>query len=365
MWSKETTRKISDESAKRLKDKLIKRGFEVLSVKGTGKVQDRLFTLRCSVGHKFTKNGHRLWTREKCPMCYCSSVEENAARLLIEAHFNKPFPNVRPEWFLSEEGQIMELDMFNEELKLAFEYNGVHHYEPIFGEEALQKTQKRDNYKKELCAKFGIKLIHIKAIKRNTSKKKLIAHITEELANHNIVITEKLQQKVVNTNLVDGKTTGADLFTSLLKTLHFELIDGVYENRFSRMKIMHKCGKVYSISYKEVMRYHKKREICTQCNSIVKEKSLLKDGEKANSFKGNKRKKAGFKRAEIVGKEICSANDWTYQGVNQNKHGHLTFEYLDNGEVKIYPKKKYNLYVRENNLSIVFFEKQQEVKNMV
>ncbi|PEM61052.1 hypothetical protein CN613_28010, partial [Bacillus pseudomycoides] len=58
-----------------------------------------------------------------------------------------------------------ELDGFNEEQKIAFEYHGVQHYEYIefFHKEERQfKEQKqKDRMKRKMCKEKGIKLITV------------------------------------------------------------------------------------------------------------------------------------------------------------------------------------------------------------
>lgn len=51
-----------------------------------------------------------------------------------------------------------ELDIYIPELKLAFEINGIFHYEPIFGDEKLNKTISNDSKKFQLCIKNKISL---------------------------------------------------------------------------------------------------------------------------------------------------------------------------------------------------------------
>jgi len=51
-----------------------------------------------------------------------------------------------------------ELDIYIPSLKLAFELNGIFHYEPIFGEDKLQKTVNNDNRKFQACLERGIEL---------------------------------------------------------------------------------------------------------------------------------------------------------------------------------------------------------------
>lgn len=54
-----------------------------------------------------------------------------------------------------------ELDIYVPSLKLAFEIQGIFHYEPIFGQEKLEQIQKNDLEKQTKCEQFGITLIPI------------------------------------------------------------------------------------------------------------------------------------------------------------------------------------------------------------
>lgn len=95
-----------------------------------------------------------------CP--YCSGYRsEELARTLMEELYGEKFQKVRPEWLGG-----LELDGYNEDLKIGFEYNGIQHYQyiPHFhrnGIEDLYKQQKNDHKKYEICKKQGIHLIVI------------------------------------------------------------------------------------------------------------------------------------------------------------------------------------------------------------
>ena len=96
------------------------------------------------------------------------SKGEKRARTFLESYFRAPFHKARPT-FLNNDvtGGMhnMELDCFNEELKLGVEYNGRQHYEytPFFhtSKEAFYNQKYRDKLKRIYCAERGITLIEI------------------------------------------------------------------------------------------------------------------------------------------------------------------------------------------------------------
>jgi len=79
-----------------------------------------------------------------------------------------------------------ELDIYIPSLKLAFELNGIFHYEPIFGPEKLSKIQNNDERKFQACLENNIELVLIdtssqKYFKSKSSQKFL--NIISEIIN--------------------------------------------------------------------------------------------------------------------------------------------------------------------------------------
>ena len=96
-----------------------------------------------------------------------TSKLEFGAKVFVENLFKRPFVRVRPDFLLNPvTGKNLELDLYNEELGLAFEINGDQHYRytPFFhnsNKEAFYNQQYRDEIKKMKCAERGITLIEV------------------------------------------------------------------------------------------------------------------------------------------------------------------------------------------------------------
>ena len=95
-----------------------------------------------------------------------TSKGENYAREIIQELTGQMFYKTCPQWMLNPvSNKFLELDMYNDRLKLAVEYNGRQHYEYIDyfhkKKENFLIQQYRDELKKLYCEKEGVKLIVI------------------------------------------------------------------------------------------------------------------------------------------------------------------------------------------------------------
>ena len=91
---------------------------------------------------------------------------ETHARKLATKIFGKQFEKIRPDFLKNNvTGKNLELDIYNEELKLAIETDGQQHanYVPFFHKnyEHFLNQKYRDEIKNMLCEKNGVKLIRI------------------------------------------------------------------------------------------------------------------------------------------------------------------------------------------------------------
>ena len=82
-----------------------------------------------------------------------------------------------------------ELDIYIPSLKLAFELNGIFHYEPIYGKEKLERIKNNDSRKFQACLENNIELCIIDVSKIKYFKK----NHAEEFLN---IISELINKKI-------------------------------------------------------------------------------------------------------------------------------------------------------------------------
>lgn len=122
------------------------------------------------------KNCHKIIFKDlnqlkKYPNSFCSSScaatynnthkTHGCRRSKLEVYFEQVLPNKYPslEFHFNRKDAIdSELDIYLPKLKLAFELNGIFHYEPIYGLDKLDQIKNNDNRKFQACLEKNIEL---------------------------------------------------------------------------------------------------------------------------------------------------------------------------------------------------------------
>jgi hypothetical protein len=120
------------------------------------------------------------------------SKGERLCKQAIEEIYGKPFFCVRPDFLKNPEtGRNLELDIYNDELKIAVEYSGKSHY--VFPN-SFHKTHqdfinqvRRDKFKVEQCDSHGVYLITVPynvPLNLTDIKKYITCYLPENVQKH-------------------------------------------------------------------------------------------------------------------------------------------------------------------------------------
>lgn len=135
-------------------------------------------------------NGNNFCSKS-CSGIYASKNKKHGnVRSKLEKYIESKLSSCYPDLCIlynNKEAIKSELDIYIPSLNLAFELNGIFHYEPIFGSEKLTSVQNNDNRKFQACLEHGIELCIIdtssqKYFKESTSEKflKIIYNIINQ-----------------------------------------------------------------------------------------------------------------------------------------------------------------------------------------
>lgn len=139
----------------------------------------------------------KVLSKSKSGFCFCSQscsaiynnthktvgIRRSKLEAYIEENLNRIYPNLEIH-FNRKDTINSELDIYIPSLKLAFELNGIVHYEPIFSEEKLKSIKNNDQRKFQACIERGIELCII-----DTSSQK---YFKEESSRKYLDIVKKL-----------------------------------------------------------------------------------------------------------------------------------------------------------------------------
>ncbi len=97
-----------------------------------------------------------------CNASYCNmhkthGIRRSKLEIWLEEQLTILYPNL-PINFNKKDAINSELDIYIPSLKLAFELNGIYHYEPIHGQNKLDQIQNNDHRKFQACAEKEISL---------------------------------------------------------------------------------------------------------------------------------------------------------------------------------------------------------------
>jgi hypothetical protein len=297
--------KVSDEQKEQNKKERCENYFEkfIKSVTQKGgkciskeyvSAHDKL-KVKCQDGHEFEISPNNLSKDKWCPHCNINYGEEYC-RFVLEYFFDDKFTKVRPKWLKTKDDTYLELDGYNEDLKLAFEYNGLQHYEniPFFfkTDEDFKKRKEYDELKEKLCKKEKVKLIVVPYDVKPVDIPKYIYDICKKL---DLDIDEQKLTTIKDTDYDKCKSKLEEI-KEMIQKKGGVYIDGQYINNCSKITIQ--CSKNHEFVSKP--KYLRTGTWCPKCATVVKDVSKEKISNTLSEYysteKGKENKKKPMKK---------------------------------------------------------------------
>lgn len=158
---------------------------------------------------KCANEGHKSWfarvniirDNNWCPDCAKFFYKEHKIRTLLEHVLGIKLPKSRPKWNINQKTNLpLELDGYNEESKIAFEFQGEQHYKETTFLNAgnLEYTKYKDEVKKQNCLKNNVVLIVIDDVFDLNNNDLIVNYVLKLLQDSNIPIKKEIQKNEID-----------------------------------------------------------------------------------------------------------------------------------------------------------------------
>lgn len=271
------------------------RGGLCLSEKYLGLNKHLIF--ECKINHKWNATPNNIKNKNSwCPQCK-DLVNQERCRVILEVLLEHKFIICSPNFlYVEETKKYLELDGYCNELKIAFEYQGIMHYELMYWDHnddaRLKHQQVKDAFKVKKCLENNILLLVIsyKDIKHKNDDiiKELLINMLEK---NNIKVCDKnkikltdtnIQQLVVvnNTKIVKYKEDIREILATRNGTLKDESIN-IIHNRLTKFIVVCIFGHEFETTRERLI--DKRKRWCKICALQVNIRLILEIKNKDNN----------------------------------------------------------------------------------
>lgn len=203
---------------------------------------------QCKFGHKWKTTLMKAVSGRWCKIC-SSSLSERLVRACFEQIFNKPFPNLKPI-FLKINNKSFQLDGYCEELSLAFEHNGIQHYEDCMftSKRSLKIIQDADKFKAIKCKENNVKLIIIPPLRDVLHISQLKQFIIDSCKRLNVGLPTNIDSIKINYSAAYKTSTAYEQLKKIKQIVKYKngkLLSTAYVNSTTPIKIKCENGHVF------------------------------------------------------------------------------------------------------------------------
>ena len=233
---------------------------------------------RCSENHMFETTPNNIKHGKWCPEC-SSGMGERVCRLYFETIFQKPFLRIRPDWLKnSTSSRNLELDGYNDELRIGFEHQGEQHYSSnsYYSKSDLFHT---DELKRTLCLNNGVKLIEIPELFSITKLNDLKDFLQDQFEKLDIQIPDDYSKLLITESEVYSYTRNKERIVlegrviQKCKELDLTISDFLYSG-IPKVEFLCSNGHKCQLSF---LNFLNKFNECSKCKKVNEDRSLFED----------------------------------------------------------------------------------------
>jgi hypothetical protein len=273
---KNATRSLNKNGLKLAQEYAKNKGGDCLSTEYIGAKKELIW--KCANNHIWnTKYKSVVLDNSWCPQCSAYYYKEHKIRDILEYLLEVKFEKSRPKWNINPKtNKRLELDGYCEELKIAFEFQGEHHYKVgSFGKtkEELEYIQFKDSIKKKNCIDNQVKLIIIDDNFKLDDSQQIINYILQLLKYNNIEINKKIDISIIE-SLLNKHTNHQNNYLEKAKQLAINKGGWCLSTNYinSETKMEWKCQNHLHPTWSSAFQNIQKGSWCPECG---KEKSNL------------------------------------------------------------------------------------------
>lgn len=194
----------------------------------------------CKYNHQWKATWDNINKKKWCAIC-SSKTGERLVRRCFEVIFKETFNKARPLWMINSNNNRMELDGYCEKLNIAFEHQGLQHYqinEFSRNKTILNRRKNDDQTKIDLCNQYNVKLIIVPQVPNLIKLEDLKVFVINECKKQNITFIDDINNLDINYNIIPQNIEHYNQYKSLANSKGYQLISQMYINSDTKLKLL-------------------------------------------------------------------------------------------------------------------------------
>lgn len=283
-----------DETIKIVND----RGGKMLSTIDDYITSRNKLKIQCCNNHIFSASSNDV-NKSWCPKCKVNKGEL-ICKNFIEYALNAKFEKIRPDWLITDKNSRLELDMYNDEYKIAIEYNGIQHYKYFHffhrTKENFIKQVFYDAYKYIKCKEMNVYLItvpYLVALDNIPFFIITMLNLNGYDIKYDIIDSFNKNKAFIDTNIKDKVMT-------IIDNKKGKLIDCIFQHKDNNITIQCEHNHIWTTKIKYLLL----NRWCIPCSHVINKTTKQKLSQSISNFyktdEGKKRLKESFEKRSIT-----------------------------------------------------------------